>query len=96
MRENNKNKYGFNFLYHFTTNTIKLFNTSLYLVLFIVDPDWIDTLLYYFNLIMDRIYLCKVVAFFIINIGIPQADGTVMYISRGDYGEITGALEKEP
>jgi len=67
MRENNKNKYGFTFLYHFTTNTIKLFNASFYLVLFIVDPDWIDTLLYYFNLIIDWIYPCKVVAFFFYN-----------------------------
>lgn len=26
---------------------------------------------------------------------VPQADGTVMYISRGDYGESIGVLEKE-
>ena len=27
---------------------------------------------------------------------LPQMDGTVMYISRGDYGETTGSLKKEP
>ena len=26
----------------------------------------------------------------------PQPDGTVMYISRGDYGETKGILQKEP
>lgn len=27
---------------------------------------------------------------------VPQADGTVMYISRGDYGEAKGILQREP
>ena len=27
---------------------------------------------------------------------VPQTDGTVMYISRGDYGETKGILQKEP
>ena len=27
---------------------------------------------------------------------LPQADGTVMYISRGDYGETTGTLQRAP
>ncbi len=26
----------------------------------------------------------------------PQADGTVIYISRGDYGETNGALQRAP
>jgi hypothetical protein len=26
----------------------------------------------------------------------PQTDGTVLYISRGDYGETTGILQREP
>ncbi len=27
---------------------------------------------------------------------LPQADGTIMYISRGDYGETKGVLQREP
>jgi hypothetical protein len=27
---------------------------------------------------------------------VPQTDGTVMYISRGDYGETIGILQREP
>ena len=27
---------------------------------------------------------------------LPQADGTVVYISQGDYGETTGVLQREP
>jgi len=27
---------------------------------------------------------------------LPQTDGTIMYISRGDYGETKGALQREP